>query len=575
MFRCAKSKWLAVISSMTIASMRLSTAGVTSTTPPRGPNLLKEPITPIKTTINISTKSTTNTNVYDNKDSKITYSIQPPIAKQQPVYTRLPWDTTVDNYAWLRDDKSSETISYLKAENTYTDYKMKHTETLQKLLYKEILTRIVEDDSSVPAKRDNYLYYKRTEKGKAYNIYCRKPIDTQTEEILLDVNALAEGKKFMSIGTYKVSPNHNILAYSTDEKGNERYNLVFKDLDSGELLSDCIENIGGMAWCNDNKTIYYIKYDDAWRPYQLWKHKLGTSVDSDQLICEENDTKFRISISRTRDDKYMILHVGSAITDEVFYIDANNPNNGEFKCIAERVNGIEYSVDHQNNDFLILMNDNAINFQLYAVNDSHADNRNKWRKVIDHDEDITLKSVNCFKDFIVISQRRGGLPEYRIRYKSSDNTVGEHVIKLAESSYDIWSSSNLEYDTNKFRFDYTSLNTPTTTYDYNVYTKQLETLKIRPVNEYDSNNYQTKRIWATAIDGTQIPMSLIARKDINLDNISNPLPIHLIGYGSYGYAYDVYFSAARLSLVDRGIVVGYAHIRGGGEFGRKWKLDGK
>ena len=434
---------------------------------------------------------------------------------------------TVDNYAWLRDQESPETISYLKAENAYTNYKMKHTEDLQKLLYKEILTRIVEDDSSVPAKRDNFLYYTRTEKGKSYKIYCRKPLigrrgselQEGSEEVILDVNELAVNKEFMSVGAYDISPNHNILAYATDDTGNEYYDLVFKDLRTGELLADKIENISSsIAWCNDNETVYYIKFDDAWRPYQLWRHRLGENVESDQLIYQEDDIKFRIGIDRTRDDQYMILHVGSAITDEVHYIDANDPyeNNGKFKCISPRVNGLEYTVDHQGDDFLILMNDDAINFQLYSVKDyvKNTQDEKYWKKVIDHDEDTTLRSVNCFKDFIVISQRRGGLPEYRIRYKSCDNTDGEHVIAMPEDSYDIWSNSNLEYDTDKFRFDYTSLVTPTTTFDYNVNTKTLDTLKVRPVDKYDASNYKTKRVWATAIDGTQIPMSLMARKGI-------------------------------------------------------------
>ena len=295
-----------------------------------------------------------------------------------------------------------------------------------------------------------------------------------------------------------------------------------------------------MSWCNDNETIYYIKYDDAWRPYQLYRHKLGDDVKNDVLIYQEDDEKFRISIDRTRDDKYMLLHIGSSITDEVYYssvnayishislktlykklcllsVDANKPFEDEFQCILPRQNGIEYSVDHQNDDFLILMNDdNAINFQLYAVKENAACNgaKSKWKKVIDHDEDITLRGVECFKDFIVINQRRNGLPEFRIRYDSADNVKNEHIIELPDKSYDIWDSANLEYDTKSFRFKYTSLVTPTTTYEYDVNDKSLKTLKIKPVNEYDASNYQTKRIWATAIDGTQIPISLIARKGL-------------------------------------------------------------
>lgn len=496
--------------------------------------------------------------------------IKPPLAEKQPKVLSLHGDERLDNYFWLRDCHDPKVIAYLNAENTYTEAMMQHTEPLQTNLYNEMLARIKETDLSVPYQQGNYYYYSRTESGKSYPIHCRKKGNLDAdEEILLDQNELAQGYEYFSLGTFKVSPNHQILAYSIDTSGSEQYTLFLLDLTTKQLYKETItDTYFSLAWGNDNCTIFYTKVDSTNRPYQLLRHRLNTPETQDVLIYEELDESYFLSVGRTRSQAYIIMSLGSKITSEIHYLDANNPL-GSFQIVQPRHQGMEYEIEHHQDYFYIVTNDQAINFKLVKTPISSPAKEN-WQTVIAHREDVLLSSVSAFADYLVISERKAGLPIIRVQKLA---TGEEQNIIFPEPTYAISLGSNPEFKTTKLRFNYTSLITPSSVFDYDMETQARELKKETEVmGDYDKNQYASEWILATASDGTSIPISIVYKKGIK-KNGKNPL--FLTGYGSYGASYPASFSSTRLSLLNRGVIIAIAHIRGGGEMGRKWYEDGK
>lgn len=496
--------------------------------------------------------------------------VNPPIARIQPQVLSLHGCDRLDNYYWLRDAENPETIAYLKSENAYTEAMTEHTISLKKALYEEMLDRIQETDLSVPYRQGNYYYYLRTERGKDYPIYCRKKESLDApEEVLLDENKLAEGYEYFELGTLSVSPNHDILAYSIDTSGAEEYTLFFLDLKTRKLYSERIEKTAPMlAWGNDSQTLFYTMVDDTNRPYQLWRHILGTEIDRDELIYHEKDEAYFLSVGKTRSQAYILFDSGSKITSEVYYLDANDPM-GEFTVIYPREVGVEYDVEHHSDRFYIVTNDGAINFKLMAVPVANPSKEN-WQTVIPHRDDAMLLGVSAFTDHLVVYERRGGLPRVQVR-KLSTGTISD--LEFPEPTYSVWESSNPEFDTHSLRLTYTSLITPSSIFEYDLDTHERTLLKETPVlGGYDRTQYTSEWLMATAKDGTKVPISIVYQKGIQNDGTN---PLFLTGYGSYGSSYPATFSSNRLSLIDRGFVCAIAHVRGGEEMGRKWYEDGK
>lgn len=493
-----------------------------------------------------------------------------PVAQKHPHVHSLHGNERLDNYFWLRDRDNPAVIAYLEAENAHTAAIMQDTEQLQTTLYDEMLARIQETDLSVPYRKDDYYYYTRTETGQAYPIHCRKRGNLDAlEEVLLDQNLLAQGHDYFSLGVLQVSPNHQLLAYSVDTTGAELYTLYFLDLTTGELLAESIpETYYSLAWGNDSQTVFYTKVDAAHRPFQLLRHQLNTAIADDVLVYHEADDSYFLSISKTRSEAYLLMDLSSKITTEVHYLDASHPT-GEFKIFHKRSVGVEYGLEHHLDKFYILTNDGAINFKLMQASVASPDLEN-WQTVIPHRDDVLLEDVSAFVDHLVIYEREAGLPKIRVRKLS---TKEEHYITFPEPTYEVGEAVNPEFNTDTLRFGYTSLVTPNSVFDYNLDTQLRELKKETPVlGGYDRTQYVSDRVQAQASDGTLIPLSLVYKKGIE-QNGANPLL--LTGYGSYGYSYPDSFSSNRLSLLERGVVLAIAHIRGGSEMGRKWYEDGK
>ena len=497
-------------------------------------------------------------------------TVIPPIAEKQPQVLELHGEQRVDNYFWMREQNNPKVIGYLEAENAYTNAMMQHTEALQTRLYEEMLSRIKETDLSVPYRKDDYYYYSRTEEGKAYPIFCRKKGSLDApEQVLLDQNELAKEHEFLSLGVLQVSPNHQILAYSIDTSGAEQYTLFFLDLKTFELYPESIpETNYSLAWANDNKTVFYTKIDEANRPFQLFRHSLGNSVDEDALIYQESDDAYHLYVGKTRSQAYILMSLGSTITSEVHYLDANHPTDS-FQLMHPRNTGVQYDVDHHSDDFYIVTNEEAINFKLMKTPVVSPAKEN-WQTVIPHREDVMLSGVSLFANYMAIYERKGGLPIGRVQNLS---TQEEHNITFPEPTYNFYESSNPEFNTTILRFSYTSLITPQSVFDYDMETNERELKKETEVlGGYDRNQYKSEWLIATAKDGTQIPISIVYKQGIKKDGKN---PLYLTGYGSYGVSYPASFSSNRLALLDRGIVFAIAHIRGGEEMGRKWYEDGK
>jgi len=494
----------------------------------------------------------------------------PPVAKIIPNTTVIHGDTLVDNYYWLRDKTNPEVIKYLEDENAYTKSVMKHTEKLQKKLYKEMLGRIQETDLSVPSRKDDYFYYQRTVKGKQYPIYCRKKGNLNAaEEILLDQNELAKGHSYLEVGVYNVSPDHRILAYSVDANGSEQYDLRFKDLGTGRTLSETIPNTYyGAEWANDNKTFFYTTLDSIGRPYRLFRHEIGTDPKNDALVFEEPDEAFYMNFFKTKSEEFLMIGLGSMTTTEVYFIRADQPTS-QPTSIAKRKSGIEYNVDHHGDYFYIISNENALNFKLMKAPVA-AFARKNWKEVIAHRTDVKLEGVDFFRNYQIVYERELGLEKILVTNLADGQS---HYIDFPEPVYSVFPSNNPEFDTEVFRFTYMSMITPKSVFDYNLKTKTRELKKQDKVlGEFTSSDYVTERIFAPASDGKQIPISLVYQKGLKKDGTA---PLFLYAYGSYGSSIDPTFSSSRLSLLNRGFVYAIAHIRGGGEMGRQWYDDGK
>jgi len=495
----------------------------------------------------------------------------PPDARPVPQVMKYHQDELVDNYAWLRDRENPETIAYLKAENAYTAAEMAHTAVLQDSLYHEMKRRIKETDLSVPMQIDGYYYYSRTEKDKQYGINCRRRGSMEApEEILLDENAMAKGHDYFSVGTYQVSPDHNLLAFSVDTTGDETYHLLIKDLRTGEVLPDRIERVDDAAWATDNQTLFYTTLDAAHRPHQLHRHRVGEEVERDRLIYREEDERFWAGVHLSKSRDYLFLTLGSNITSEAHYLPADDPD-GEFRPIEPRRQGVEYSVSHHEDYFYIVTNDQAINFRLLRTPVTQP-SLTQAEEVIPHRPEIMLDDISIFQDYLVIYTRVEGFRKIQVQQWREDVV---HTVQFPEGEpvYAGGSGGNPEFNTRTLRLYYTSLVTPPSIYDYDMEDRSWELKKREEVlGGFSSQEYRTELLYAKAADGASIPISLVYRRGA----LSNgPAPLLLSGYGAYGASSDPYFSSARLSLLNRGMLWAIAHVRGGGEMGRAWYEAGK
>ncbi len=492
---------------------------------------------------------------------------KPPVAEKNKKVQQVHGDELVDDYYWLREKEDPKVIDYLKAENEYAGKLMAHTKGLQEKLYKEMLSRIKETDLSVPYLMDGYYYYSRTEQGKQYPFYFRKKGSLEAaEELLLDLNVMAEGKTFMSLGAYSFSDDGNLLAFSTDSTGFRVYNLQIKDLQTGKILPDQATDVESVFWADDNKTLFYTTKDSAKRSYRLHRHTLGS--ETNDVLYEEKDERFNIYGYRTRSRKYMFLMSSSLTTTEARVLPASEPM-GEWKVIIERKQGREFDLDHQGDQFLIRVNDTGRNFRLVSAPASDPSDTN-WKEIVPHSPEIMLAGIDCFKSHYVLYTRQDGLNQFRI---TNIRTNEAHHTSFPEPVYAAYSSFNPEWNTNLLRFSYTSMITPASIYDYDMETKERVLLKQYEVmGGYDPTQYVSERIHATAADGTQIPVSLVYKKGFEKNGKA---PLLLEGYGSYGSSYPVYFSSNRLSLTDRGFASAIAHIRGGAEMGKTWHDQGR
>jgi len=500
-----------------------------------------------------------------------------PIAPKRPHGITQHGQTRMDDYYWMRDKDDPETMKHLRAESDYLDEMMQHTKPLQEKLFLEMKARIKEDDSTVPEKRGGYFYYEREEQGRQYPIFCRKQgLLDASEEILLDQNQLAEGKTFCSVGAFSVSPDGNKLAYSVDFGGREIYTLHVKDLVTGRLYPDAIENTsgsayehGGAEWANDNETLFYTTLDEAQRPFKLYSHKLGTDPAQDTLVFHENDETYFLFMFKTRDDAFIMTYHFSTTTREMRFLSADHPTEN-LRTVQPRVKGLEYFAAHRKGKFFIVHNENARNFKL-SVTSVEKPEKENWQDVIPHRADVLVDGVDTFEDFIVLSERNGGLKQLRI--SAPDGLGNVRYVQFPEPAYNVSLETNSEFKTNLLRFKYSSLITPNSVIDYHMDGGEWELKKEDEIpSGYDKAQYVSERIYATASDGTQVPISVVYKKGLNKDGNN---PTLLYGYGSYGATIDATFSSNRFSLVDRGFVFAIGHIRGGSDMGRAWYEDGK
>ncbi len=496
----------------------------------------------------------------------------PPIAPIKPTELTLHGHSRVDNYFWLSERENPDVIAYLEAENAYTQAMMGHTEGLRETLCAEMIGRIQETDSTAPYKHGDYYYYSRTVEGLQYDIYCRKQGSPDAdEEVLLDLNEVAADYDYLKLGVFAVSPDHKLLAYSLDTTGGERLTLFVKDLANGRLLPDQIEDTSyAVVWANDNKILFYTKNDATWRSYKLFRHTLGTAVADDVEIHHETSERHSVYIGKTRDQRYLILHVRSIETSENHFLDANNPS-GDFQPIAPRRDGHRYTVDHRDGRFYIRTNrDGATNYKLMTTPVDRPGEAN-WQDFLPHRDDFLLEDMDLFARHLVVYGRHNGLQTITIHPFGDGDP---HDVEFPEPVYALRGAPNREFDTDTLRFTYTSLTTADSVYDYQMDSRQRALIKQKPVlGGYDPAHYRSQRLFATAADGTQIPISLFHRADIDLDG--GPHPCLLYGYGSYGASMSPAFNSDRLSLVDRGVIFAIAHIRGGQEMGRHWYDQGK
>jgi oligopeptidase B len=496
--------------------------------------------------------------------------IKPPAPEKNPKELMLFGEKRIDNYYWMNDKKNPKVINYLKAENKYSDAILKPTVKLQNILYKEMINRIKQDDKTVPYEIDGYFYYTRFEKGKEYPFYCRKTGNPNSpEEILLDINKMAKGYKVFKVNGTFISTDNNILAFSVDTSGDQLNTITFLDIKKRVFLNDVIKNTNGnLVWCNDNKTVFYCLNDETVRSYKVFKHTLGTPKEDDIEIYFEADNLFEVNISKSKINDYIFIYSNSTNSSMISYFDANDPK-GNFQVLQPKTSNVLYSVLSHGDRFFVRTNDSANNFKIVEapIKDPR---KNNWKDVIPHRPNTLVESFDVFKNFLVVKERTNGLTQIRVM-NLNDKT--EHTIEFNEETYQADLGNNKVFATDILRYQYTSLTTPMTTFDYNMKTKIKKLVKETEIpGGYNKNNYETKRLFATAADNTKIPISIVYKKGLNKDGQN---PLLMLGYGAYGNSFNPGFSSDRLSLLDRGFVIAIAHIRGGQEMGRSWYEDGK
>ena len=521
-------------------------------------------------------------------------NVNPPIAKQEALIREFHGRSFVDEYEWMRNKESQDTLDHLNAENTYTEAKTAHLKQLTENVFEEIKSRVKQTDMSVPSRAGDYWYYGRSEEGKEYGFSCRIPVSEgqdpweppvipeegkpEGEQILLDNNALAEGHDYFALGAASVTKSGRFLAYSTDTEGDERFELFIKDLETGKLLDDHLTDIFyGATWAGEDY-IFYQKVDDAWRPDTVWRHKVGTAQSDDVCVFTEADERFRVGVGSTRSEKYLIIAVGSPLTSEYWVLDMDNPE-GEFEVFWERETGVEYDIDHVvrggKDQWLVTHNAHGPNFEVSWV-DANANPLPGIRGLdilVPHNDDVRIEGVDTYRDFATLSYRRGGIPRVAVMQLVDDHFGDFEEINFDEEIYSAGSAGNPEWDAPVIRLSYTSYTQPAQLFQYRIATGERTLLKEQEVpGGYNADEYEAYREWAIAKDGTQIPVSIVKRKDLATDN---PRPALLYGYGSYEASMDPGFSVSRLSLLDRGMLYVVAHVRGGGEMGRLWYDEGK
>ncbi len=517
----------------------------------------------------------------------------PPVAKKLPTNRTHHGDTVVDEYAWLAEKDNPDTLAHLTAENAHTDEVTGHLSDLRGQIFTEIKDRTQETDLSVPSRKGGWWYYSRTVEGQQYAIHCRLKAGDETvppnveagdalpgEEVLLDANELADGHEFFSLGTFTVSPDGRYLAYADDYAGDERFTLRVKDLATGELLGDEVPDTSyGAAWSLDSAQLFYLTVDDAWRPYRVWRHAIGASTADDVIVHEEPDERFWVGVGLTRSERYILIDLHSKMTSEVRFIPADDPTSTP-TLVRERRQGVEYEVDHHSagtgpGRFLLLHNDpGCAGGQNFALAGAPVDAPAEWTPLVGHRDDTRLLDIDVFAGHLVIHLRRDVLTGLRVHRFQPDGSLDDgHDVSFPEPLYTVGPDSNPEYDARQYRLSYGSMVTPRSVYDYDLASRELVLRKRTPVlGGYDPEQYEQFREWATAPDGTRVPISVVAHRDTPRDGTA---PCLLYGYGSYEISIDPSFSVARLSLLDRGFVYAIAHIRGGGEMGRRWYDDGK
>ena len=498
---------------------------------------------------------------------------QPPKVKQIPKELKIHGDVRIDEYYWLNDRENPEVIDYLNKENDYYEQETLHTKNFQKDLFEEIKSRIKKDDSSVPYKFNGYWYITRYEKGKDYPIYTRKKesLDSK-EELLFDCNIMAKDHSYFRLVGLSVSPNNQYVSYGVDTTGRRQYKLLIKDLKSNKVLKEKVWNTtGGSTWANDNKTLFYVLKDETTlRSEAVYKHRLNTSSEIDELVYEEKDETFGVGVYKTKSQKYIVISSYSTLTSEHKILNADKPD-GTFKVFQPRIRGLEYSISHFEDSFYIVSNsDKAQNFKLSKTSEKNTE-INNWIDVIPHRENVLLEGIDIFKDFLVISERENGLNKIKI---SKWDKSSSYYLPFNSETYTAYTTTNIDFKTSKLRYSYQSLTTPSSVIEFDMLTKEKKILKEQKVLSvsFKKENYISKRLLATASDGTKIPISLVYHKDTK---ISSSTPLLQYAYGSYGSTIDPYFSTVRLSLLDRGFIYAIAHIRGGEYMGRQWYENGK
>ena len=508
-----------------------------------------------------------------NKTNKMSDKVQPPVAKIVPKTLEKHGDKRIDNYYWLNERENPEVIDYLNKENEYYQKSTAHTKQLQDDLFLEMKGRIKEDDSSVPYFYNGYYYITRYETGKDYPIYSRKKGSLEAkEEILFDCNEMAKGHSYFNLGGLNISEDNKWAAFGVDLVSRRQYTIQIKNLETGEILPVKLENTtGGSTWAGDNKTLFYTRKDaKTLRSDKIYKHTLGTDATADIMVFHEKDDTFGTFVYKEKSKKYLVIGSSSTLTSEYQILEAKNPN-GEFRIFQKRTRGLEYSISHYGDSFYIVTNkDKATNFKLMKTPET-ATSAENWKDLIGHRKDVLLEGIEIFKDYLVVEERSNGLNKIQIR---PWNGKGEYYLPFSSETYTAYTTTNVDFDTEILRYGYQSMATPSSVIDFNMRTQEKKVLKEQEVlgGKFDKNNYIEERIWATATDGTKVPISIVYRKGIKKDG-KNPLLLY--AYGSYGATMDPYFSSTRLSLLDRGFIYAIAHIRGGEDLGREWYENGK